>query len=64
MCWNVNEVKCDKIPEVSIDIKKINHHSDLCVNQCTQVEICTHMYTDFMYLIKKKVKLNPHKLTL
>lgn len=55
MCWNVNEVKCDKMPEVSIGIKKyIIILIYVCANQCTQVEICTHMHTDFMYLIKKK----------
>lgn len=60
MCWNVNEVKCDKMPEVSIGIKKyIIILIYVCANQCTQVEICTHMHTDFMYLIKKKSKIKP-----
>lgn len=65
MCWNVNEVKCDKMPEVSIGIKKKYHHSDLCVCKPMYTSRNLHTYAYRFYVFnKKKVKLNPHKLTL
>lgn len=56
MCWNVNEVKCDKIPEVSIGIKKINHHSDLCVCKPMYTSRNLHTYAYRFYVFNKKKK--------